>query len=678
MQATSRGYLRQKWADYASQKLDIISAAMITQEALELFSEAEKSFEDKYGRTPRDNPGYCHPKYLDIIYYLAIGEPLTSTYTSDELASMPASDIEIATREAQLQTADRQMRIRELDWKPSEDLDQWLMRPTACVLDRVYAEVVKQGDGAWALEQAFRTPADRADALNALGFDEREDKVPEHAAQELLNTFVEVYAGMVFMQQNQDCFIAPTDIITSQWLGGYDCSVRMVLSIQILHDIRTARSDSWKLDILTQVSKDYERMGVGMGTFNLTWDEEKHTPISNHPTWKKAVAREKSWLEGRVPGKIVKPRNVGEAKSRRLSELPLATNPVLVGMLLFDLFFKNYKRNIEYTNEKWFLIPCAHWLNWLAVRAKGTTADLLDLFPDMHTTIGLVGPRLVWLGSSPPGNLNACRNRILLAWGLQLTDFYHRIINGGPPKAEELFRKIRNNTNANYEITDEQCKSLLDGNVQSSSLLNKLKRNNPSHPLKIETSQSTPLLDAIRENLRSSQFMRAQQKHIRKIILGSESKCTTSQDLDILAYLDAFCQTARAEMPRLIFPYNDVSVQCGMLSIPLFLPTMEHFDLSSEILESDGFKELKGRKPTDWGGKLGSGAQCVTSFLALATIFGDRFDSYPVELSTLQFIEDKWDKPPYARVRRPFTEDFVEKCKEFGFAVPECATAALA
>ncbi|KAH8776443.1 hypothetical protein F5883DRAFT_698904 [Diaporthe sp. PMI_573] len=675
-----RGYLRKKWAEYASRKLDIISAAMITQEALELFSEAEKSFEEKYGTIPVDDPDCPHPKHLDIIYHFAIGEPMTSTYTWEKYTSMSAAEIEAAKRRAQSSTEDRQRRIAELGWQPSHELDLWLMRPAVCVLEKFLTKVLNKGGDAWVLKQACRTPADRADALNALEFDEGLDCLSALAARELLSTFIDVYAGMMFIQRNPGVFMTPPDIITSLWRGKYDCSIRMVLSMQILHDVRTAKPDSGQLDILTQVSEDYKRLGGDLALYSQSFDKTECSPLVYNQQFQKAAHIERSWLQGRVPGQIDQLNGITKAESQKLSTLPLVMNPVLAGMILFGLSFRGYSSHVSYTNKKWFLIPVAHLLNWLAVRARGAKADFRDLWPDLHTALSLMGPRPVWVGNSPPETLEKCRNRILLAWGLQLNDFFQRIVRGDIPKAEELFRKIKNNTNDRNKLTAEQIGSLLNNEVQPSSFVAKWKSNERlSHPLKIETSQCTPLLDAVQENLESSSscLMNAQQNHIRKIVLASGSKRKSREELDMLSYLDAFSRAARAEMPRLIFPYQEVTQQCGGLSIRLFHGARNSFNLSSEIWECVTLDELKNLKPTDNGEKLGSGAQSVSSLLALATIFGDRADRCPIEHLMLNFIEKDWDKETKLLSRDNFTKKFVEKCKEFGFAVPECVTTAL-
>lgn len=673
-----RGYLRKTWDEYASRKLDVISAAMITQEALELFSEAEKSFEDKYGKIPKDEPMRFHRKHLDIICHLAIGEPMTSTYTSDEFASMSASDIQIEKQKAQSRIEKNRQRFRKSSWKPSEDLDHWLMRPAVCVLDRLLNSNTNRGGVGWILEQACGKPADRATALGALGFDEESDCVPEAAAQELLSTSIDVYAGMIFMQQNRNNFLTPPDIITSQWLGGWDYSIRMTLSMQILHDIRTANSGAGQLNLLSQVFEDYKRLGSDMAVFDKSLYEGTRDPLLNNDMCRRLMDEERSWLQGRAPGQIYQPRKLSKAESQKLSELPLAMNPVLVGMILFGISHSKYDDQISCVNDKWFLIPCAHLLNWLVVRARGQKAALQDLWPDMHTAIGLIGPRPIWLSASPPETPGSCRNRILLAWGLQLNDFYKRILSGDIPNVKELFRKIRNNTNDRVKFTHKELESVFNGEMLPDRVLAKWKSTEgPGHALKVETSQSTPLMDAVSLNLISSNLMKAQQTHIRKIILPPGRSRKSGEELEMLSYLDAFSSTIRAEVPRMFFPYEDVSRVCAILSKAFLSRHDEYLDLPPEMRKCAALKFSRDPKQGYITERLGSGAQSVSSLLALVTMFGERFGDQPVEHLMLEVVENHWDKGMELLSRDQFTKKFVEKCKEFGFAIPECATTAL-
>lgn len=665
-----RTYVRKTWAEYASRKMDIISAAVITQEALELFSEAEKSFERKYGTIPEDAPDCAHPRHLDIFYHLAIGEPITSTYTLEKFASMSAAETEAAQLRAQSLTRDRQQRMKELDWKPSEELDLWLMRPTAYILEKFINKVILGGD-AWVLEQACHAPADRANALNALGVDDGMIRLLGADARELLNTFIDVYAGIIFLRRgSSQVFVATDDIITSLWIGKYDRSIRMILSMQILHDIRTAKSESGQLKILTQVSEDYKKLGHELVALSQPPNEERRRRLKNNHKLQEVVDAQHSLLRGRLPGQIHHFSSIGKAESQKLSELPLTMNRVLAGMVLFGISYVFYKSHILDLDDQWLLIPCAHVLNWYVVRTRGAKADFQSLWPDIHTTIGLIGPRSVWVGDSPPETLDLCRNRILLAWGFQLKDFYQRIRSGDIPKAEDLFRKIRNSTNELNKPTYEELESILSDIASSNSRLDKWKSSGrPGHLRKIETSQCTPLIDAVQENLQSSSLMKAQQDHIQKIILAPGSK-RTREELDMMSHLDAFSRTARAEIPRLFFSYEDVSHECLVLSLKLFLAATDSFALSSELWKCANRQEFAEKS-------LRPGAQSVSSLLALSTIFGDRDYRCPIERLMLEIFENHWEKDKILVSRDNYTKKFVEKCKEFGFAVPECATAAL-
>lgn len=682
-----RDYLRQKWAEYASRKIDIKSVALTTQAALELFSEIEKSFEEKYGIILADKPDAVFAKYRDIFSHLAIGEPQFSTCTKESWESKTESEKEDAKLQAQSLGEDRWRRAVESEWQPSEELSTWVMRPAHYALYKM----LHKGDD-WVLKQACRTTADRAGDLDSLVHDERLESALVFATREVLETFIDVYAGIVFVKHNLGAFIGPYDIITCLWLDLYDSSIRMTLSMQILHDIRTAMAEHGQRDILAQASEDYKRLGPDVALFSKFLGKGIGQASVESQFLKDKVEKEESWLQGRVPGCIEQPGKARQKWSQRMSELPLLMNPVLAGIVLFDLSFQRYRGHIKVVNGKWFLIPCAHLVNWLTVTDRDTKADFQNVWPDLHTALGMIGPRPVWVGSGQPEDARTCRNRMFLAWGLPLMEFYRRMISGDIPKAEELFNRIKNNRDSEPRLSAEQLEGLLSGRSDPNDIFKELKRNKRITPtLTIDTSQSTPLLNAVWENLAAATLVNAQQIHIRDAVSASTaanrpgtsaakasgSKRRSREEPGMMSYLDAFSRAVQAEMPRLLFPYEDLSTQCCGLSCALFGAARDAFSLSADIWGCDTLKDLEGMTKMLNQEKLGSGAQSVSSLLALAVMFGGRTTSRPVEPLMLRFIEDQWDEEENIPARNVLTEKFVEKCKAFGFAIPDCATEAL-
>ena len=126
-------------------------------------------------------------------------------------------------------------------------------------------------------------------------------------------------------------------------------------------------------------------------------------------------------------------------------------------------------------------------------------------------------------------------------------------------------------------------------------------------------------------------------------------------------------------MPRLLFPYDELLVQCCSLSPALFRTAHRKVYLSAGIRALAGLEDMTMLNAD----RLGSGAQSMCSLLTLATMFGDRTGNRPVEHPMLRFIEEKWEKQSGVPPRNRLTERFVEKCKALGFVVPECATEAV-
>lgn len=673
-----RDYLRQKWAEYASRKIDIKSAALTTQAALEMFSEIEMCFDERYGKFLADKPDVTYAKYLDIFSHLAIGEPLFSTCTKESWESKTAAEKEDTKLRARSLGEDRKRRAEESGWKSSEQLDDWMMRPAHHAIHKI---IHKEDD--WVFKQASRTTAARASDLDVLADDKRLEPAVLIATREFLETFIDVYAGIVFVKHNRGAFIGPYDIITFLWSRPYDCSIRMILSMQILHDIRTARAELGQLDILTQASEDYKRLGADVALFSKFLGEGPGQAPVEAEFLKEKVEQEQCWLEGRIPGQIKQPGKKRQKRAQRMSELPLLMNPVLEGMVLFDLSYKRYRGRITAVNEKWFLIPCAHLVNWLTVTDRKARADFQMVWPDLHTALGMIGPRSIWVGSGQPEDSRTCRNRMFLAWGLSLVEFYRRMTGGDVPKAEELFNRIKNNRDSKPKVSQEQFEALLCGKTKPIDLFNEMKPNQRTNlTLMLGPSQSTPLLDAVYENLQAAVLVHAEQSHIRNAVSTSTaakapgSKRRTREEPDMMSYLDAFSRAAQAEMPRLLFRYEHLSDQCCSLSCKLFDIARGAFSLSADIWACETLKEFEEMTVMD-PEKLGSGAQSVSSLLALAVMFGGRTNSRPVESLMLRFIENQWDKENVFPPRNTLTKRFVEKCKALGFAVPDCVTAVL-
>lgn len=677
-----REYLRQKWAEYHSRKIDIISAAITTQEALELFAEIEESYDLKYGRAER-RQGVSLPRFFDLFNHL-----------SDKYKEDRTRTEKIAERTTKSGKAAAKLQVQSLDeeqegWAPSDELEDWVFKSANYALLSLYT----QPDD-WIFKQACRTTAERSrdldDALNVMELD-----YDLHiAARGLLDTFVDIYAGMVFLRKNPTAFVTPKDIATTMFTDNYDLSIRKVLTMHVLYDIRTAKSEPGQLDIPTQVSEDYKKLG---GDANL-FSRYLHGAVQQLPDdykWLRGmVDKERRWLKGRVPGNVDLPNRQRKKGLQKMSELPLKTNPVLAGMVLFHLSYNCYLDSVSSVNQKWFLVPLAHIINWLTVAYGEATGDFQKIWPDLHAALGMIGPRPVWKGSGPPEDLRTCRNRMLLLWGLPLKEFYQRMAIGDIPTAEELFRRIKNNETAGMMVADQGRGVMLRGRDRSDEPDRRV-----NALLRIEANQSMPLLDAVRENLYSHELMKAQQNHIRKTVLasiavdgsadtmrGSPSKQKRRQEVDMLTYIDAFSRVAQAEIPRLIFPLNDVSEECCGVAGMLFGGVIEKVIVPSDMWKCaamspfrpaiDG-EEIMARVREQ---KFGDGAQSMCSLLALITMFGDRaggWGNVRLERLMLDLLEkERKDTSGYFNDRA--TKAFVEKCKEFGFAVPECATEALA
>lgn len=675
-----REYLRQKWADYHSRKIDIISAAITTQEALELFAEIEESYELKHGRTEcRQGKHVYLPKFFGLFNHLSAKYEEDQTHTEKIDARTTKSGK--ATAKSRLQSADE-----ESGWVPSDELDDWVFRPAYYTIMAMYAQT-----GDWILKQACRTTAERSRDLDAVMMKKFRALDPDvrTAARGLLDTFIDIYAGMVFLQQNSSALVTPKDIATTVWTDQrYDYSLRQVLTMHVLYDIRTSESEPGKMDIPTQVFEDFKQLGGDAALFSGYNTEGVKVP-EDCPGLKDMVDNEQSWLKGQVPGHANLPSRQRKKGQQKISELPLRTNPVLAGMVLFHLCYNCHLDRISSVNNKWLLVPLAHIINWLTVAHGDATADFQKIWPDLHAALGMVGPRPVWKGSGPPEDMRTCRNRMLLLWGLPLMEFYKKMATGDVPNAEELFKRIKNN---------ETAAMMMAYQGRGVRLLGREHLNEPdkrvNQLLRIEANQFMPLLDSVRENLYSHGWMKAQQSHIRKIVLastgsadtmkGSPSKQKRRQEPDMLSYINAFSRMAQAEIPRLIFPLDEVAEECCGIAAMLFLGVIDKVIVPLDVWKCAAMSPFKPGTGDEIMARVrekefGDGAQSLCSLLALMAMFGDRvggWSSVRLEKLMLDLLEkQKKDTSGYFNDR--FTKGFVDKCKEFGFAVPECATEAM-
>ncbi|KAI7779206.1 hypothetical protein LA080_001054 [Diaporthe eres] len=674
-----REYLRQKWAEYQSRKIDIISAAITMQEALELFAEIEESYDLKYGRAKR-RQDVSLPRFYDLFNHLS------DKYKEDQTRTE-----EIATHTTNLSKASAKLRVQLPDeeqegWAPSNELEDWVFRPTNSALLIMYLQTDD-----WILKQACRTTAESSRdldaALNTLGL----DSDLRIAARGLLDTLINIYAGMIFLRKNPTAFVTPKDIATTMFTKNYDLSIHKVLTMHVLYDIRTAKSEPGKTDIPTQVSEDYKKLGGDANLFSRYIYGAMQQLPEKYRFLRGTVDKERRWLKGRVPGNVDLPNRQRKKGLQKLSELPLMTNPILAGMVLFHLSYNCYLDRVSSVNKKWFLVPLAHIISWLTVAYRETTADFQKIWPDLHAALGMIGPRPVWKGSGPPEDLRTCRNRMLLLWGLPLKESYQRMAIGDIPTAEELFTRIKNSETAGMMVADQGRGMMLRGRDRNNE---PDRRGNAL--LRVEANQSMPLLDAVRENLYSHELMKAQQSHIRKIVLASTSlegsadttrsspsKQKRRQEVDMLTYINAFSRVAQAEIPRMMSPLDDVSDGCCGIAAMLLCGVIERVIVPSDMWKCDAMGQFRPGTESEKMArfreqKFGDGAQSMCSLLALITMFAERVGGWGnvrLERFMLELLEKERNSGSFDD---RFAKGFVKKCKEFGFAVPECATEALA
>ncbi|KAJ0109906.1 hypothetical protein J7T55_004456 [Diaporthe amygdali] len=683
-----RHYLRKKWAEYSTRKVDLQTAAVTTQMALESFLDIEDAFERKHGKVHEDEASEFDSEYRNIYMDLAFGDLAPCLMESTE--TMSKKEKTAAIMRAQDIAKERCRKMEASAWHVSDDLRNWNFQPAYYALRHMLAK----GDE-WVLKQSCRTPADRSDDLDAaMGFSRDKDRMHQikfhTAAREFMDTCVDVYAVSLFFRQDQTA-CATADIITLMWAGPCDYSIGMVLYIQISHDIRTAKTESGQANIITQASDDYKKLGCELAGFSRRFFNPLQRSSKAFENLKASIKLEQAWLEAKIPEGIGQLNNRRKKAVSTLSNFPLLVNPVLAGMFLFEQSYKRYRSRICMVNCKWSLVPFAHTMNWLAVADQNTTADFRKIWPDFYTTLGMIGPRPAWMGSGPPETLRNCRNRMLLAWGLPLTEFYQRMINGDIPRVEELIRRIA--YNKTDRLSTELIETMLGGdlsmreNPKNFQKVLREARKYTGQLLKIEFNQPVPLLEAVHENVNSQERINAKQSQIRKIVLSSTtvygsgttaktpiSKPKGHQEPDMLSYIDTFSRTVKAEMPRIMFPYDELSSICCDLACILL-------DGAHEAATTDLFdkaSEGEGRDLFDKEDIEGCGAYSVCSMIALATMFRERNEGgkkCSLEEFLLKLLDEQWKKSQHPKDE--LTRDFVEKCKGFGFLVPECATEAL-
>ncbi|KAI3391625.1 hypothetical protein diail_7026 [Diaporthe ilicicola] len=661
-------YLRNKWTDYSLRKIDLKSVSLTTQAAVELFADVEKAFDLKYGTLLKDNPDFFIPKYLDIFFYLSIGELFDPTFPDDS-SSSSTKQVKTAARAL---AEEYYRRIEASQWGPSEDLDNWIFRP----VEYAIVCMMQKGDD-WISKQACRAVNDRSDDLDASmkmpsDVEAKNERRLCTAARQYMDTCIDFYAGILLLRQNKIAFLTPPDFTTRVWVDKqYDCSILMVLCVQILHNIHTVKPQPGHVNIMAQVSGDYKKLGEGLADYKK--DCGRELSPGDYEMFQKRFEYERSWLDGRIPVEMSHLNNKKKKRAQRLQKLPLQVNPALGGLFLFNQSFIHYNIRIKAVNRQWFLAPFAHLFNWLVLASSNTSTDAQKIWPDLHTALRATGPRPIWMGSEPPETLGQCRNRMLLAWGLPLKEFYQSMKSGHIPQADELYTRIRGIKSKDAKISAEVMKALRN-NASWSEISSSLgprtaePQKRTGKLLEIGPSQPIPLLVAVYENLESSHKARAQQAQIRKIVLAKDSavaqKGSHEPESDMLSYIDAFSRAAQAEMPRLMFPYSDFASLCFDVACYLYINAQDVIGVPASLRIS---------KKTPRGEMFGDGPQSVCSLLALYMMFGERPPEWSlpsVEKIMLEFIEKDWEKESGHR-KDAVTKEFAAKCKEFGFAFEE-------
>ncbi|KAL1875882.1 hypothetical protein Daus18300_003073 [Diaporthe australafricana] len=686
-----RDYLRNKWAEYSSRKIDLESVSLTTQVALESFAEVEKAFELKHSAPLKDHPDVFWAKYGDIYAYLATGELFDSVYYDDSAAYQKKQD-KTAARAQTRQRQEFQLRIGGPKLQLPDELRNWVFNPMHLAIDKMMSK-----DDYWILKQACRSAADRSGDLDAvMGLSGGQATRTAHslcaAAREYLDTCIEFYAGIMFIAQTDTAFLGPADFITNLWHSDpWDNSIRMVLCVQFLHDIRTAKPEPGQVQLLTQISEDYKKLGDNWPKFNKEERAETLTP-EEYEVFQRRMEKHRFWMDGQVPalGDMGLLKKMKKKRLQKLQRLPLLVNPLLGGIFLFFQSVNYYRNTITVLNTQWCLVPCAHLINWVTVATKNTTADFQKIWTDFGTALELIGPRPIWMGSGPPETLSQCRNRMLLACGLPLTEFYKRMKDGDIPRAEELFKRIKNNKTQSAKRSEEYRKQVdaigAAAYIASRSGTRREEEQPQKRPgdlLEIAHSQHLPLLNAARENLCNHDKVKAQQPQIRKVVLAraaaaaadgpEEKKVAKSsarvpwdhQEQDMISYIESFSRAAQYEMPRLRFPYAELTSVCRHLLTSVFITVQKWGVLPTEMrLEEEAINK----------GEFGRGSQNVCCLLALYMMFRDK---QPVlDEALLDLVEEGWEMDRYETSRDVLTRDFVQLCKDLGFTVPECALAA--
>lgn len=190
--------------------------------------------------------------------------------------------------------------------------------------------------------------------------------------------------------------------------------------------------------------------------------------------------------------------------------------------------------------------------------------------------------------------------------------------------------------------------------------------------------------------------MKAQQSHNRKIVLASTSlegcadttrsspsKQKRRQEVDMLTYIDAFSRVAQEEIPRMMFPLDDVSDGCCGIASMLLCGVIERVIVPSDMWKCDAMGQFRPGTESEKMArfreqKFGDGAQSMCSLLALIAMFAERVGGWGnvrLERFMLELLEKERNSGSFDDRA---AKGFVKKCKEFGFGVPECATEALA
>lgn len=108
-------------------------------------------------------------------------------------------------------------------------------------------------------------------------------------------------------------------------------------------------------------------MNVGEGSYARRADEMISLASNTYRRYKLGTEA--------IPGHVDLPNRQRKKGLQKPSELPLKTNQVLAGMVLFHLSYNCYLDRVSSVNRKWFLVPLAHIINGLTVVDGEATGD---------------------------------------------------------------------------------------------------------------------------------------------------------------------------------------------------------------------------------------------------------------------------------------------------------------